>query len=241
MAIPKSKDQKKVNERLRRLNRESTQFTEQEFREDSRAVKLLAMEDKSYVSELDDIIDQAFEHDDLLCEVAEVPKDLDLKEVQKATKKALGLSDITLIRQIAHRNYREKVGTSSNCPECDSDFDISSLETNIYTWVSYCHLVDQYIVHIKHKFPKFAKHKAPEKAYIKSLEDLAAISFMKDNMPLNTFIYFYHNYGLHQAKTAKADFLLSLELPNIIDDETAKKVVVDSLFTNKGYKKEILS
>jgi len=138
MAIAKSKDEKKVNERLKRLNSQSAQFTEQEFREDPRAVKLLAMEDKSHVSKLDNIIWKSFEYDNLLCEVAEVSKNLDLRQIQTATKNALNLSDITLIRQIAHRDYREKVGITTSCPECNSDLGISSLEININIWIREC-------------------------------------------------------------------------------------------------------
>lgn len=228
MAIPMTTIEKQINADLKELNSEK-QFTELEFRTNPNAIKLLAMYEPNYVSDLDPY-ESIFELDSLLCKVAG-SQDLDQIEINVSTANALGLTKKKLIKKIAHPDYREKCGVANTCGSCGSVYDMSDLDMKLKKWKWYCQLVEQYIDYMNEYLPK-GKDTAPSKKHIASLKVLSEVPFIK-NIQLDGFLYFYNTYGKNSRKKAKADFLLDLHMPNITDYDTALEVVEDSVHTNK--------
>ena len=177
MAHKVTEIQSRINTDLNKLNKKKKAFTELEFRTDADAMKLLAMSDANYVSDLD-VYERIFELDSLLCKVAG-SQDLDQIEVQRCTAKALGLTYKELIRKIAHPDYRDKFDVSNTCGSCGSLYDVSDLERKIHNWKLYCQLVEQYIDYMNTHIPK-GKSTAQSKKHLASLRELSEVPFIKN-------------------------------------------------------------
>ncbi|HEX5329984.1 hypothetical protein [Sulfuricurvum sp.] len=223
MAKVRSEIQKEINKDLVVMGGKS--FSAEEYEENEKAKKLLAMKNGTYVSELTDPLEIAFEYQNYIRTVTQTTQAHDVTEIRNATEKVLGLHNQPLIDQIADSAYLF-TGMTYTCPECGHAIDSDDIQAKIDAWVLYCSMVDKAVLAMK-EFPRtWNNMKKKQKAeYLKPLKSIALAT--NDPM-LNVIIHFAENYGRHQAVRAQANALLAQQLPNITTFDIAKKVTNDT-------------
>jgi hypothetical protein len=204
-------------------------FSEHAYRNDDKAIKLLAMKKDTYVSTLTDPLEKAFEYRNYIRTVTQTTQAHDVEDIKNATKKALGLHHKPLIDQIADSAYL-LTGMTHSCPECGHTESTNDLQQKIDIWIEYCSRVDKAVLAMA-QFPKtWDKMKKKQKAeYLKPLKSIALAT--NDPM-LNVILHFAENYGRHQGARAQANALLAQQLPNITTFDIAK-AVTDHTSLNK--------
>ncbi|MDD3597087.1 hypothetical protein [Sulfuricurvum sp.] len=219
----KNSIEQQINEDLIAENGKA--FTAYEFDNKHDAMTLLAMKNGTYISELTDPLEKAFEYRNYIRAVTKTAQAHDVLDIKSATARALGLSHKPLIEQIADDRYL-LTGMTHPCPECGHTESTNELQTKIDAWVSYCSMVDKAILAMK-KFPKtWDNMKKKQKAeYLKPLKSIALAT--NDPM-LNVILHFAENYGRNQGARAQANALLAQQLPNITTFDIAKKVTANT-------------
>lgn len=221
MAVPKSDIQKEINQDL--IAENGKVFSEVEFRNNKDAIILLAMKNGTYVSELTDPLEIAFEYRNYIRTVTQTTQAHDVLDIRSATARALGLQHKPLINQIADSAYLF-AGMTYTCHECGHTTDTDDIQARIDTWVHYCTIIDKLIHSMRIQFPTWDKMSIKQKnQHIKPWKLLTNVA----NMPeLNVLIHFLENFGMNQGALAKANVLLMQQLPNITTLEIAKAVTI---------------
>lgn len=221
MAKVRSEIQKEINKDLVDMGGES--FSAEEYEENEKAKKLLAMKNDTYVSTLTDPLEKAFEYQDYIRTVTKTTQAHDVTAIRSATARVLGLHHKPLIDQIADISYL-LTGTPYTCPECEHTTNANDMQAKIDQWVKYCHIIDQSINKMKITFPTWDKMSKKQKnLHIKPWKSLANVAKIRE---LNILIHFVENYGMNQGTLAKAKVLLAQKLPNITTLEIAKAVTI---------------
>lgn len=223
MAKPKTKLQKEIDKELKKINPNFSLFTEEEYRTNTDALKIQVLFSEFKLADKDNYFEKITEKEKLLHDIAGVEykhwETLELEQYDE-TAKILGLINESLIHQIKHIDYFKSYMQVGEY-KYESHF-VKKLEK----WVEFCNMIDTMVEYIKIEIPNWNKMKSKEKKiYIDSWKMIQKAPFMKESTNLRHFIIFLTNFGLHQHKRAKADYLISLGLPNIDNEEVALKVL----------------
>lgn len=134
---------------------------------------------------------------------------------------------LNLLRQIstAYSTLSTDIFEENNSLDEDgNEVSINKFDKKIEEWTKYCRLIDISI----NKFTKNPKWKNYKNEILADLRKKVA-----SDIYASAFVQFYSRYKKIDKKTqAKANKLLELNLPNIDDIETAKKVVKYSTLAN---------
>lgn len=151
----------------------------------------------------------------------------DSRDYYDATSEFWGLKRIALINKLKHKEYSDAL--------IKSDEDFVNPISDMYfmkrqQWIDICKTIDQFVRFTNEKFPNWSSMKKSEKKkYINYLEESQDAPFLNDSKNIKLYIQFLSNFGLNQAKRAKASLLVRLNFPNVDDEKIALEIIE---FTN---------
>ncbi len=160
------------------------------------------------------------------------PLDPDHLAKMRSVTKVFQFKDGTvksLVLELMHYAYHESATIDDSYEVDQGLIPKTYIGASLDRWVWYCKLVEEMISYIENTFPNWSTMASIDKKnYISSLKMSLEVPFIDKNPSLLAYIDFLENYGLNQAVTAKAKYLLKLKLPNIVTITQARKVTENS-------------
>lgn len=137
----------------------------------------------------------------------------------------LGLTNETVEEKIMDEEYSEAL---SQDEDGHYSFD-SRLQSKVNSWVDYCKQIDLCFAQYEEDENQWSKSAKDKSLYKQQWNQLSKKALFKND----SIVAFYNNfldqnYGLNQKVKAKADYLLTLNLPNVNSLAIAKKIVETS-------------